>query len=667
MFEQLRRSSLRTAVLCFLWGPPCLLSLLALAFCIWTVVGWVGGHTPAISAIFHAFPYPDQLVECELALPGIILVWAVLGSVLSWLIHALQPAGLSRRRFRQLASRLGIFLRRWGFLLILFLFLFSLARVWSAAPVKAAAADESYSGALLGYVPWGDAHGFHKGAFCLVESGNLDDWSHRRPLNQALLAMRLAMTGFHLRGAILLQCLLLAVASYLVVRIFGSCLGLWSAVGMLALLLAYGRLFQATTLSEALGLSIGALGFGLFYHGVRHTHFWSSTCGLFGLALSMSARAGAMFLLPCLLLWLGWQLRVGWKRWLASMLALVMAVALGLGWTFLLTATYGTGRGAASANFSYVCCGMALGGTWKDAGRSYAEQLSQLKNEKLKSDFLYAKSWELIRENPKPLFRALWAGERAFLKASMPFGSQLLQLKSAVLVLATMLLFSLALVVYLVRIRKRRERGFWLTCVLGFLLSMAVIFVNGGWRVLAASWPMIAAFFTLGLASPWSFSSVAPSTDRRAIIASGLILLVLACAALAGPWLIHNAADRLGDRRPRGPRDVFLTSRNAVLGGAIAVVGKGDASIAGVPNFNISQYRAGIWHPAAEDPKLLRHPPTPFLVVVVHDYVYRRSKHMFAPVDLLELESPYLSIKAQPVEGSRFLWRVIEFQASEGH
>src|SRR5205085_12177216 len=119
-------------------------------------------------------------------------------------------------------------------------------------------------------------------------------------------------------------------------------------------------------LFESLGISLGALSVALLVRGMDDRNGYVAAAGLGAMALGMSARAGAIFALPCILLvvFIGPALfrSTGWK-------AVVVAVVLsagGLSWTALLNRTYGTGSGAAGANFAYTAAGLAMGGTWAD-------------------------------------------------------------------------------------------------------------------------------------------------------------------------------------------------------------------------------------------------------------------------------------------------------------
>jgi len=72
---------------------------------------------------------------------------------------------------------------------------------------------------LAGIVPYGDGTLWLGGAQRLLFEGFVDDYSAKRPLNPALLAVRLAVTHIDLRMAMVLQGILLGLACGLLARV----------------------------------------------------------------------------------------------------------------------------------------------------------------------------------------------------------------------------------------------------------------------------------------------------------------------------------------------------------------------------------------------------------------------------------------------------------------
>src|SRR5262249_5582319 len=112
---------------------------------------------------------------------------------------------------------------------------------------------------VLGVLPWSDAGDYYNSAEGLLIEGSLDAWSQRRPLNAALLATRLALLNHDLRLALLLQAILLGLSSYVLAQTVARLLGGIAGLATFALLYAFGHHFVHLTLSEALGLTLGAL------------------------------------------------------------------------------------------------------------------------------------------------------------------------------------------------------------------------------------------------------------------------------------------------------------------------------------------------------------------------------------------------------------------------
>jgi uncharacterized membrane protein YqjE len=89
------------------------------------------------------------------------------------------------------------------------------------------------------------------------------------------------------------------------------------------------RRFVGTTLTENLGLTLGLAGSSLLLIGAHNEDRKYVLFGIFLLSVGMNVRAGALLVLPVLVLWASWVFR-GKSRISASILAWgILAVAIG--------------------------------------------------------------------------------------------------------------------------------------------------------------------------------------------------------------------------------------------------------------------------------------------------------------------------------------------------
>lgn len=668
----------RTALLMLHFGPPAAAGVLAVAFASCAAVGFARGWVPAVTAVFRLPLIGPVAARVEDFLPHLILLWAMVGACTAYAAHR-YGTGRTRQLSRQCELHLRRGLSRFGLIACGCLFMFSLVRSWAdgapGVPDRVYTHDppswqlqvQRYS-SLFGVLPWSDAHDYYDGARRLADIGRLDDFDQRRPLNAALLALRLGLTGFDLRAATALQVLLLALCTYAAAHALARGLGVWAGIGTTALILAFGRTYQSTTLSESLGISFGALSVSLFYRGIQDRNAAVAAGGLGAMSLAMGARAGALFAIPCLLVGVFLLIRVFEASRRRAFSVALLAVLLGVSWTPALNRLYGTPGGMAYSNLASTTCGLAMGGSWADAEKRYAAELAALPSERARASFLYGKTLELVRHDPRPLMGVLLENERLFFHEIGPWLRELafLDIRGTHIAVLLQALLSLAVVWRLIRGRIPGEFTFWLAGWTGVLLSVPFI-RDGGWRALAASWPFLAAFVSSGLAMPGIVHSCRPRRSMwdgsREVPA--ICLVLLAAGTLAGPWITHAALSAPLDLKGcpvDNEKNTLLVVERADLGLAVGVVDAGAPPLAGVPNVEYGQYVRILTGNSMEDTgTLLDAPARPFLLLYAYDRLAHRNCQLEALPELLEGKSRWLWLRIERWKESRYFFRVVNF------
>ena len=161
----------------------------------------------------------------------------------------------------------------------------------------------------------------------------------------------------------------------------------------------FARRFIGTTMTETLGITLGALALAFFCRGASQKNKMYILAGLFLLTLALNVRAGAFFLLPILVLWVGWVFReTKGFAWKPAFLAALMVVA-GFGVNSLVLRLIGTPGGTPFGNFSESLYGLASGGErWAYVYDQYPELRSMPEKERFEQ--IYRMSFDLIRQNP---------------------------------------------------------------------------------------------------------------------------------------------------------------------------------------------------------------------------------------------------------------------------
>jgi len=131
----------------------------------------------------------------------------------------------------------------------------------------------------------------------------------------------------------------------------------------LIVLFLYYRHHAGTSMSETLGLAMGALGAGVIWRGLDRGSLSLSILGLFTITLALNIRPGTMFVLPLILLWIAVIFRSGRER--VSLKVLISgtgAILLSFFINSQFVKTLADPSGTAFSNFSWALYGLASGG-----------------------------------------------------------------------------------------------------------------------------------------------------------------------------------------------------------------------------------------------------------------------------------------------------------------
>lgn len=489
-----------------------------------------------------------------------------------------------------------------------FLFLLPLMRVWSGA--------ESDGVCAFGIFPWSDGGNYYRGAQELLETGTLDDWNCRRPLNAALLAVRLAFTGGSLQGALLLQCVFLAYAVLMFARTVSGDFG-WPG-GLLAFALTFvlGRKHLHWVSSESLGLTLGALAFALLWTGARKGRKLPLLTGAATLALALNARAGPFLVLPSLVLWAGlaWRKERGFRRGMAGVVA--AGILLGFLLNGSLIRIYGGRWSVGHGNFSLTLYGLATGKPgWQRIYEDFPE--ARAMPEEALMRFGYDRAAEAFVRDPALLVRGLASSFGVFLERfPAPYKREIGQFAGTTVLWILVAGFLAGIARFLLRSRGKGPSGLLAAYAVGFLASVPFLWVDGGERVLLPAMPALAALAAAGM-NGWR-QEVSPACGRgeerfpAPAVQAAVLAALLAAAALAGPAVAFRA---------KGPSGAVPPSPGATPGSLvirsdsphISILGRGSSRTTFVPRVRLETYRRNIPGFAKEEFRRLSGPGTLFL------------------------------------------------------
>jgi hypothetical protein len=384
----------------------------------------------------------------------------------------------------------------------------------------------------------------------------------------------------------------------------------WRAgVAAMAMLVGCGRLFLITTLSEPLGFLLGvfALVAAVRYTRTRASHDAMAALAL--MTLAQGSRPGALFVLPAIVLWFAWDERLfagriespRW-RWLAKMVVAAGIVAAMMAINPLLSRLYGTGDNLTGSNFAHTFAALASGQSWAEVVEEYRDELDRQPNERAQAIFLYKEGFRLIGQQPQVFVGELASGVMRF-AVELPRFLTAITSRSTIDSLFPLLwvqVFAMAgLVATAVwrtaaaafgvsagapgRTSERREAWFWIAVGAGWIASTAVVFLDGGLRVMIATWPLALAWLASALADgsaehSGDISSPAGGRPAEGRYSNGSITLfaviaVVVLVTICGPavcrwwWVGSDFYEANWSDKPATPE---AASPDSVLANALA-------------------------------------------------------------------------------------------------
>lgn len=431
-----------------------------------------------------------------------------------------------------------------------------------------------YYSSIGGLIPYSDAVSYYQGAEQLLDTGKLDSWSQRRPINAILFAERLLVTNFNFRNALILQAIFFGISAFLAAFAVGRTFGKMSGFLVFFGLFLFATPYIPLTLSETLGISLGSLGFALLWYGVSDRHRAAFLMGMVVLTLALVTRAGAMFVLPALILVSGYLFRNKGQIYNLGQAA-IAAICTGAGFFInqVILWLYGDGTGTALSNFSYVIYGIAAGGKgWTQIYSDYPQQMASLGSEAAISGFIYQKSFENILSNPIAFlqtllnllifdFQLLLYQITQYLFLFDNSGSIFQMIISNSFLFVPHILFLILLIIsflgavrFFVLCQNSEIKLFLLVCLSGCILSLPFFYLDGGLRLTAATFPFIVmgiVIIFLGLLPRACFSKIQKNSVQSKsfrflqFILPATMSAIIIISAVFGPMIFPHLATAL--------------------------------------------------------------------------------------------------------------------------
>jgi hypothetical protein len=482
------------------------------------------------------FPVVEWAARQEPYFGQLLLMLAGFGTLTTWLAF-LQKANPSL----EYEARLRRFLRYCGFPIATCAFVLCISAMWEG---MIRPGDLQWAN-VAGLVPLTDADSHLASTYYGIREGIWTEFAARRPLAAAFREVLLIASNSSSAVMLILQAALLALAACVASYALMVWRGVWSGLALFGLTYIYVRSFAPTPLTESLGLFWALLSIPFFVEAFRRGSYKPALVGFAMTVTALMIRMGSMFTVPALLVWLVWQFGCGFKS-KVRVAALAFGVLLAVfGVTYLLQKAYGPPGAGTGSNFAYTLCGLTIGTTWDGCPTRLAEQQRPLQGDEAAiSKRLYAFAWENFQAEPEIFFRRLTDGVEEFIKdfpnviwrGYDPSFSRPGWLFRGMLVTIS----AMGLVCLAMRRAKAVEISFWGLLWTSVLASTAIVYFDDGARVLAASHPLIALFFAMGLVNPGIGAIETQKYEHRFAFGFGALALLLSTLLFVSvPWAAH--------------------------------------------------------------------------------------------------------------------------------
>jgi hypothetical protein len=539
-----------------------------------------------------------------------LLMLAGLGAVTTWLIgsnpHHRPWIESNEQSLRRLLA--------WcGFPIAACAFVFCTSAMW-AGIIRPG--DPSYSN-IGGLVPYSDANGYLAAAFDQVKDGTWTSFALRRPLAAAFRSVLLVLGDFSLPSMLIFQACLVAGAACFATYSIIKWRGVWAGIAFFALTYIYDRYFVPTPLTEPLGLFWALLSIPFIIKAFRDRSVKAALVAFAMTTVALMTRMGSMFTIPALLLWLVGQFGQGAKAKLRIGITAICILLGVFGLNSLLQRTYGTGPSPTTGNFAYVLCGLSMGTAWDGCLKKFAAEGTPVQgSENDVTRQLYSQAWKNFRADSRPFFRRVNDAAHEFVTT---FPNVLWKGYGSVqepdwLLRNVLTAISLIGLLYGATRRARAvELTFWAVLWASIVASSSFIYFDDGARALAASHPMMALFFALGMSNltPAKLPSNSPS------VRNGFAGLIAAAALFVGvPWMAHrfpSIGAMVEATPPQRQGEAFVFGGRRMSG--FLVVDDDQPLRDDIPSLHLADFAAMVAQSGVEHDQDLIHPilpPLPF-------------------------------------------------------
>ncbi len=564
--------------------------------------------------------------------------------------------------------------------LAIIVFTLPLFQTWSTGNVNG-------GNSLGGILPYSDCGYYYIGAEHLLHTGTLDSWNHRRPINSCLLATRLALVKHDFRSAMIIEAILIGLSCYLATKAFSMSLGSLSGLTFFTVLYGLNRVNVAVIMSENLGLIFGSLAFAIMWYGVCKNKMWIIALGIIPLVSGLSARLGAIIVLPCLLIWAFIVFKDKRITRYISVGLIMLAMIVGFMFNFAIFKINGGERiSQFQGGTALTLYGFASGGKgWRQAQRDFPE-ISYMDDVSM-NDFVYKKTFDIIKNNPFGFFMTII---RLSAISFIGFAIQFMEMITGILPYATpirgyldfylvsrliiMLLILAIILIGFIRFfvvnRRNTKASFILAGLIGNILSIPLIFPDGFIRVFAVTFPFFAGMISIGI-TKWNLSiedKIEDVVDNYRILIPTTISVILIFSAMFGPLIVRQFGQKqIPDISLYNNENNHVIARIGPGISYLDIYPESSSVRTFAPKINERDFKANLaneLHP--EFSKLLEpmyeNINAPTTLMFVYDLLSKKGVFILTPLGFVGSEWNYIIFDVKKVFGTNDLFTMLTYK-----
>jgi hypothetical protein len=486
----------------------------------------------------------------------------VFGLILSALVRWLNPfIGARAPAFSIVALTLGVSIA-------------SLESGWvsSQLPMSPYSPEGPMSSLFAGRIPFSDAGNWYAG-MSAVNNGQPVTWAARRPVHALVRSGEFEVGGGNYQWSLLVQAVIFSLA------VSALAISAWSAITPGVSLIIWvgafrvGQGFLGSYLTESVGYSCACLSVAYLLAGCKDNRFGVRLAGLAWLGMAWLTRPGPLALLAVPIFIEAIAPTANRFRRTAIAVAVLASVLLGGKSVYHLVAT---NRATENANAAPTIYGLAIGKRWDAAYKDfYAVSPARAKlGLQEQTSLMYREAWEKFLVNPTPALTKSWVDMRnGFSDSVVALPGELytsliakfVPWKVPAHVIGWILLVSSTAAAAVMIRRKSLVALLLSSSVIGLIISLPVIWGDGGLRGIIIAMPSLIIFLSLICAVPECLCSRQSSAELRksriGIAHTGGACMIAVLLIGVSAYALRKSPNRI----PATPMTICMSSDPAVF------------------------------------------------------------------------------------------------------